>query len=57
MKLKKGDHVVYKCTNPATGWVVRVARDNKWADVEWNSDRNQRYVQRTAMVLTKEERQ
>jgi hypothetical protein len=45
-KLEKGDQVVFKCTNPATGWVKRVAKDGSWADVLWDSGMNFRYVAR-----------
>lgn len=45
-KLKRGDHVVFKCLNPATGWVKRVAKDGSWADVEWNGSIDWRYTAR-----------
>lgn len=45
-KLERGDQVVFKCTNPATGWVMRVAKDGSWADVRWDSGPNYRYVRR-----------
>lgn len=46
MKFKKGDHVVYKCSNPATGWVKRVSKDETWVDVAWDSSMECRYVRR-----------
>lgn len=45
-KLKRGDHVVFKCINPATGWVLRVAKDGSWADVRWDASIDHRYVSR-----------
>lgn len=45
---ERGDQVFFKCTNPATGWIVRVARDGSWADVRWDSGMDCRYVRRTS---------
>ena len=45
-KLERGDQVVFKCTNPATGWVMRVAKDGSWADVRWDSGMDCQYVKR-----------
>lgn len=40
-----GDSVFYKCRNPATGRVKRMAKDRSWADVEWD-DGSRRYTKR-----------
>lgn len=45
-KLKKDDLVVFRCTNPAIGWVDRVAKDGSWADVEWFGSRKHPHVSR-----------
>lgn len=45
-KLKRGDQVVARCNNPATGWVLRVAKDGSWADVRWEASMDLRYVRR-----------
>lgn len=35
-QIEIGSAVFFRCTNPATGFVKRMARDRSWADVEWN---------------------
>lgn len=42
----RNDHVFFACTNPGTGWVKRVAKDQSWAEVEWQPDERIRYVKR-----------
>lgn len=41
-----GDMVFFRCTNPATGRVKRMASDRKWADVEWNDGSGRVYTKR-----------
>ena len=45
-ELGKGSLVVFTCTNPAVGFIKRMAKDGKWADVEWISDQDRRYTTR-----------
>jgi hypothetical protein len=46
LKFERGEQVVYRCTNPATGYVLRVARDGSWADVRWDSGMDHQYTRR-----------
>jgi len=44
--LLPGDSVFYKCRNPATGRIKRMAKDKSWADVEWDDGSGYRYTKR-----------
>ncbi len=45
-ELGKNSLVVFTCTNPAVGFIKRMAKDKSWADVEWISNPGRPYVSR-----------
>lgn len=47
-----GSLVVFKCSNPAVGYIKRMAKNQSWSDVTWISNGlNQNY---TSRVKTKD---
>ena len=49
--MKKGDAVFCKCAYPATGHIVRIAKDKTWADVEWCAGLKCVYISRIKTSL------
>lgn len=45
-ELKVKDAVFFNCSNPATGFIKRMAKDKSWADVRWNASLDFSYVSR-----------
>lgn len=48
-EIEKGSAVFFKCTNPATGYVKRIAKDKSWVDVEWSYGLDCRSTRRVRM--------
>ena len=53
MEFVCGEKVFCKCSNPATGYIKRLARDGTWADVHWETVDQTPYTShiRTANLL------
>ena len=48
-EIEIGSAVFYRCSNPATGFVKRMAKNREWADVEWNYGINSTGTRRAPM--------
>lgn len=49
MEYYVGRMVVFLCSNPAVGFIKRIAKNNTWADVYWIQGINSGYTSRTDM--------
>lgn len=49
-ELEVGSAVFFKCSNPATGFIKRLAKDKSWADVEWHYGLNCKSVRRNKTI-------
>jgi hypothetical protein len=45
-ELGVGSMVVFTCSNPAIGFIKRMAKDGSWADVKWISGPDSSYTSR-----------
>ena len=45
-ELSVGSFVVFTCGNPAVGFIKRMAKNKKWADVKWIQGVNEAYTSR-----------
>ena len=49
-EIEIGSAVFFRCSNPATGFIKRMAKNREWADVQWNFGLDCTYVKRAKMV-------
>ena len=50
-QLMVGDTVFFRCTNPDTGRIKRMAKSRKWADVDWSQNKTSRVELRHLVLL------